>query len=193
VSGAQNANRRLLRRLLLVCGGTFVFAFSMVPLYRLACTKVFGIKLEEGAASAGKLDAMGVDNSRWVTVEFDTSVNSELPWKFGAEKVSMRVHPGQLNEALFWAQNVSDGDIVGQAVPSIAPSTASLYFNKTECFCFTQQRLDAGERRRMPVRFVVDPALPDNVDTLTLSYTFFENELATRKLAQSEAAEPAGS
>ena len=97
----------------------------------------------------------------------------------------LRVHPGEIAEANFWAENSSDQAIVGQAIPSVAPATASLYFNKTECFCFTEQLLGAGERRRMPVRFVVDPALPDNIDTLTLSYTFFENDLATAKLSQS--------
>lgn len=173
---------RLIRRLLIACAVAFVFAFSLVPLYRLACTKVFGIKLEANAVAADKLDGMGVDTDRWVTIEFDTNVNSDLPWRFGAEQGPMRVHPGEIAEAGFWAENTATQAIVGQAVPSVAPNMASLYFNKTECFCFTEQLLGAGERRRMPVRFVVDPALPDTIDTLTLSYTFFENDLATARL-----------
>lgn len=178
----RRVDARLIRRMVLLCVGAFVFAFSLVPLYRIACTKVFGIKLEGGAAAADKVDGMGINRERWVTVEFDTNVNPALPWRFGAEQGPMRVHPGEMAEANFWAQNTSDAAIIGQAIPSVAPSTASLYFNKTECFCFTEQLLGAGERRRMPVRFIVDPALPDTIDTLTLSYTFFENDLATAKL-----------
>ena len=176
-------NWKHVRYMLIACAASFVFAFSLVPLYRLACTKVFGIKLEANAASTDKVEGMATNSDRWVTVEFDTNVNSALPWQFGAEQGPMRVHPGEIAEANFWAENSSDQAIVGQAIPSVAPATASLYFNKTECFCFTEQLLGAGERRRMPVRFVVDPALPDNIDTL--SYTFFENDLATAKLSQS--------
>ena len=97
------------------------------------------------------------------------------------------MHPGQLNEAIFVARNDSPLPIVGQAVPSVAPAAVAIYFNKTECFCFTEQVLQAGEQREMPVRFVVDPALPKNIDTLTLSYTFFNNEMATQRLRQSDA------
>src|SRR3546814_4363974 len=93
----------------------------------------------------------------------------------------MKVHPGELTEATFHATNLSATAIVGQAVPSIAPSSASAFFSKTECFCFTQQLLEPGEKRTMPVRFIVDPALPQDVPMLTLSYTFFNNEIATQK------------
>ena len=179
----RTSQRRLIQRMLLLCAGAFVFAFSLVPLYRIACTKVFGIKLEAGAAEQGKVDDMAVDLDRWVTIEFDTTVNSKLPWAFGAKQATLKVRPGELYEANFWARNTSEQAIVGQAIPSVAPSTASLYFNKTECFCFTEQLLAAGEQRDMPVRFVVDPALPVTIDTLTLSYTFFENDLATAKLS----------
>jgi cytochrome c oxidase assembly protein subunit 11 len=176
-------NTRVLRRALLVCVGTFAFAFSMVPLYRIACEQVFGIKLDDAAAATGDVDAMTVDTSRLVTVEFDTGVNSKLDWSFGSDLPSMQVHPGKLYEATFHARNEADTPIVGQAVPSVAPSTASIYFNKTECFCFTEQLLAPGEERAMPVRFVVDPALPKNISTLTLSYTFYNNELATARVA----------
>jgi len=106
-------------------------------------------------------------------------------------KLNERVHPGVLNEAWFDATNAAPGAIVGNAVPSIAPNKASLYFNKTECFCFTEQTLNAGESRRMPVKFVVDPKLPADIGTLTLSYTFYNNELATKRLAEQAAARPA--
>lgn len=186
-AAARNDNARVVRRALLVCAGAFAFAFSMVPLYRIACEQVFGIKLDADAASVGDVGAMVVDESRLVTVEFDTGVNSRLDWAFRSELASMQVHPGKLYEATFFARNDSPRSIVGQAVPSVAPSTASIYFNKTECFCFTEQLLDAGEERAMPVRFVVDPALPGNISTLTLSYTFYNNEQATARIAAAAA------
>src|SRR5690606_2154109 len=105
---------------------------------------------------------------------FDSNVNPSLPWKFAPAQTSMTVHPGQLMEAVYYAENTADRPVVGRAVPSVAPAKAAPYFNKTECFCFTEQVLAAGERREMPVRFVVDPDLPPGVTTLTLSYTFFE-------------------
>lgn len=186
-------NRALVRRALLACIGAFAFAFALVPLYRIACEQVFGIKLDSDAASAGDVDAMQVDESRLVTIEFDTSVNSKLAWSFSSQVPSMQVHPGKLYEATFHARNESAKAIVGQAVPSVAPSTASIYFNKTECFCFTEQLLAPGEARDMPVRFVVDPALPKNVSTLTLSYTFFNNEIATARIAAAGTHDDAGS
>ena len=159
----------------------FGFAFSLVPLYRIACEKVFGVRLEQGpatvAAGTAKADA------RWVTVEFDGAVNSKLPCTFEPEQKSMRVQVGRQYEALYAARNTSDRPIVGNAVPSVAPAKASAYFNKTECFCFTEQLLAAGESRDMPVRFIVDPDLPAAVKTLTLSYTFFKNDARTAALS----------
>ena len=159
----------------------FGFAFSLVPLYRIACEKVFGVRLEQGpatvAAGTAKADA------RWVTVEFDGAVNSKLPWTFEPEQKSMRVQVGRQYEALYAARNTSDRPIVGNAVPPVAPAKASAYFNKTECFCFTEQLLAAGESRDMPVRFIVDPDLPAAVKTLTLSYTFFKNDARTAALS----------
>ena len=129
------------------------------------------------AAGTAKADA------RWVTVEFDGAVNSKLPWTFEPEQKSMRVQVGRQYEALYAARNTSDRPIVGNAVPSVAPAKASAYFNKTECFCFTEQLLAAGESRDMPVRFIVDPDLPAGVKTLTLSYTFFKNDALTARLS----------
>jgi cytochrome c oxidase assembly protein subunit 11 len=186
-------NRQFLRRALIVCGAMFLFGFACVPMYRLACVHVLGIKLDGKAANGEKVAALAADPSRWVTVQFVASVNSALAWQFAPETASVRVHPGELNEAWFDATNVARQAIVGNAVPSIAPKTASLYFNKTECFCFTEQTLQAGESRRMPVKFIVDPQLPADVDTLTLSYTFYNNQEATKKLVAQEraAADPA--
>ena len=168
--------------------GAFVFTFSMVPLYYIACEKVFGIKLEQGPAGETRLAGLEADVTRTITVEFDGTVNSKLPWAFTPQQLTMQVHPGQAYTASYIARNTSDHPIVGNAAPSVAPSVASTYFDKTECFCFTEQLLQAGEEREMPVRFIVDPALPDNVTTITLSYTFFGNDAATAKLAHGAAA-----
>jgi cytochrome c oxidase assembly protein subunit 11 len=119
-------------------------------------------------------------------VEFDAGVNSQLPWTFRPDVAKIKVHPGQIVDALYYARNDARLPIVGNAVPSVAPSTASKYFNKTECFCFTEQRLDAGEERPMPVRFVIDPALPTDVSTVTLSYTFYTNDIATARIAAAD-------
>jgi cytochrome c oxidase assembly protein subunit 11 len=159
----------------------FGFTFALVPLYRIACEKVLGVRLERGVADAGDAVA-AVRSDRLVTVTFDGTVNSKLPWQFGPSRMSMQVHPGKLYETTYFARNTSDRDIVGSATPSIAPARASKYFNKTECFCFTAQTLVAGESREMPVRFIVDPDLPADVSTLTLSYTFFKNDVLTARL-----------
>lgn len=179
----MNENIRLLRTIGLIATASFVFAFSLGPLYRLACEKVFGISLERGPVGEARVAGMTVDEDRWITVEFDATVNSRLPWTFKPEQGSMRVQPGRVHEASYVARNDADHAIVGNAVPSVAPSSASAWFSKTECFCFTEQRLDAGEERRMPVRFVVDPDLDPTIRTLTLSYVFYNNESATARLA----------
>ena len=158
----------------------FGFAFSLVPLYRIACEKVFGVRLEQGPASA-RATAV-VPKERWVTVQFDGGVNSKLPWQFAPSQQTMRVQVGRQYEARYSARNTSDRAIVGNAVPSVAPAKASGYFSKTECFCFTAQTLAAGESREMPVRFIVDPGLPAGVKTITLSYTFFKNDTQTAAL-----------
>jgi cytochrome c oxidase assembly protein subunit 11 len=150
----------------------------MVPLYNIACQKVFGVRLEKGPADAqAKAKSPAVE--RWVTVQFDGGVNSKLPWAFRPEQATMRVQPGVQYEAKFFARNDATHAIVGNAVPSIAPARASGYFSKTECFCFTAQTLQPGEARDMPVRFIVDPSLPADVQTITLSYTFFRNDALT--------------
>ena len=170
-----------LPRLIGVALAVFVLTFSLVPLYRIACEKVFGVRLERGpGAAAGTAAATG---KRTVRVEFDGGVNSKLPWAFHPEQLTMDVVPGELNEALYYARNDSDRALVGSAVPSVAPAKASGYFSKTECFCFTAQTLQAGEKREMPVRFIVDPDLPANITTITLSYTFYKNDALSAQLA----------
>ena len=125
---------------------------------------------------------MKPDDQRTVRIQFDGTVNSKLAWDFKPVKSSMEVHPGRQYEAMFVAHNKSAEEIVGNAAPSIAPNQASGYFTKTECFCFTEQRLAAGEQRMMPVRFIVNPSLPGDVGAITLSYTFYRNDEATAAL-----------
>ena len=161
----------------------FAFTFSLVPMYRIACEKVFGVQLEKSAIDGERTAALeGRKSDRLVTVQFDGGVNSKLPWSFHPEQVSMKVRPGQQYDTMFYARNDGKRTIVGNAVPSIAPARASGYFSKTECFCFTAQTLAAGEARDMPVRFIVAPDLPENIHTITLSYTFFKNNELTAQL-----------
>lgn len=181
-------SRRVVKRALLVCASTFVFCFCLVPVYKIACEKVLGSRGSTEAAQLKTVGAYKVDESRWVEVQFDSSVHSGLPWAFAPKTPALRVHPGQLTEAWFTATNTSSDLLVGQAVYSVAPKLASIYFNKTECFCFTEQQLKAGETRDMPVRFVVDPKLPADVSTVTLSYTFYLNDIATKRVAGAGAA-----
>ena len=119
------------------------------------------------------VDAMSVDESRLITVTFDTNVNSKLPWKFNAGMKKLQLHPGEIGEATFNVTNLTSSQTYGQAIPSVTPSKGAVFFNKTECFCFSRQKLRPNEYKEMTVRFVVDPALPDSIRTLTLSYTFF--------------------
>lgn len=159
----------------------FAFTFSLVPLYRIVCEKVFGVRLERDAVVVTDAAAGAATSDRWVTVQFDGGVNSKLPWDFEPAQVRMRVQPGREYTTTYTARNTSERTIVGSATPSVAPARASGYFSKTECFCFTAQTLTAGESRDMPVRFIVDPALPDGIKTLTLSYTFFKNDVLTAR------------
>ena len=179
---AHNANARGIAKMVAVAVAAFAFTFALVPLYRIACEKVFGVRLERGPADAQALASATAKPGRLVTVQFDGGVNSKLPWGFHPNVQTMQVRVGEQYETSYFARNQSDRPIVGSAVPSVAPARASGYFNKTECFCFTAQTLAAGEARDMPVRFIVDPALPDDVKTVTLSYTFYKNDALTAEL-----------
>lgn len=163
-------NSRTLAKLLLVTLGMFGFGFALVPFYYKIC-EVTGIN--SGAEQALAKNTQ-VDASRWVTLEFDANTNESLPWKFKPAQRSIKVHPGQLVQVDYEVTNTSDKDIIGQAVPSYGPARAAQFFKKIECFCFTPQRLAAGESRRMPVLLVLDPGLEKDVHTVTLSYTFFQ-------------------
>jgi cytochrome c oxidase assembly protein subunit 11 len=167
---AKTQDRRLTGKLFLLVVGMFGFGFALVPLYDVFCD-ITGINGKTNTVAEDVVEAP--DLSREVIVEFVTTVNENGAWKFESELPEISVNPGQLYEASFFARNLAGRDVVGQAVPSVAPGVAAKYFRKTECFCFTPQPFAADEGRDMPVIFVVDPELPSHVDRITLSYTFF--------------------
>jgi cytochrome c oxidase assembly protein subunit 11 len=161
-------NRRLSTRLAIVAVGMFGFGFALVPFYNQICAAL-------GINSLQQPDVVNtqVDRTRTVTVEFDSNAHN-LPWRFRPLVSHVQVHPGELTTVEYEIVNVREAPVTGQAVPSYGPQIAGEYFKKIECFCFTQQTLAAGETRRMPVTFVVDPKLPKSMTSIALSYTFFE-------------------
>ena len=161
------------KKLFVFAACMFGFGYALVPIYDVLCD-VTGLNGKTGEVSQVEAEAKNVDVERLVTVEFDTNVNPGLPWRFEAAKFKMNVHPGEIAEATFVVENISDKPVLGQAIPSLVPPLASLYFDKTECFCFTTQLLEPGERKEMIVRYVVGSELPENISTMTLSYTFFK-------------------
>jgi cytochrome c oxidase assembly protein subunit 11 len=182
----SDRNKSVIRRAMLSCLGAFLFCFAMIPLYTIYC-EITGANGK--GSKMGAMAQQSVDTSRTVRVEFTGVVSRSLPWDFEPEVAYMDVRPGEVALAWYVAKNRDDAVNVGNAAPSVAPNEASLYFNKTECFCFTEQKLAPGEVRRMPVRFVVDTALPREVSVLTLAYSFYRNEGATnRALALAPAA-----
>ena len=170
----EEATRRTAVKLLAVTCLMFAFGYALVPLYSVFC-EVTGLNGKTGRLSAAEAAQVQVDLNRSVTVEFVTSVNAGMPWEFRPPARKITVHPGVATTVEFEATNYAQFPVTGIAVPSVAPNEAARYFNKTECFCFTQQSLEPGESRKMPVRFVVDPRLPQRVEVLTLAYTFFES------------------
>jgi len=173
IDDRKQANRRIVRRLGIAALLMFGFGFALVPLYDVLCD-VTGLNGKTGRIELEQALTTQVDENRLVTVEFVGRANSDLPWEFRPLVRRVKVHPGEVTEVHYFAKNTTDHTIVGQAIPSLAPGQAAKYFNKTECFCFTQQTLAANESREMPLRFVVDPALPEDVRTVSLSYTFFQ-------------------
>ena len=170
-------------RLLLLAVGMFGFGFLLVPLYDAFCEVTgFGGRTNETPATV----EAGADTKRTVKLEFVTTVNEYAPWEFRSDVAGMSVHPGGLYDAMFVATNLSDREKIGQAVPSVVPQEAAKHFKKLDCFCFTTQEFAAGESREMPVRFIIDSSLPEHVDTITLSYTFFD----TARLSDNSAGMP---
>ncbi len=167
----RHDNRLLLAKLSVIVVAMFGFGYALVPFYEKIC-EVTGLR---NIAQADAVRNTQVDATRDVRIEFDSNIR-KLPWRFRALTPVVDVHPGELRQVMFEIVNATDRVMTGQAIPSYGPPHAAQYFRKLECFCFSQQTLQPGERREMPVVFVVDAALPADVATITLSYTFFEVE-----------------
>ncbi|MDD3650250.1 cytochrome c oxidase assembly protein [Immundisolibacter sp.] len=169
---------RTSRRLVLAVVVMFGFGFALVPLYNVLCEAVGlngkAASLNSASVGAGGERGAGGAERREVTVEFVATTNADLPWEFHPGIARMKVRVGEPAEAIYVARNLASRAVTGQAIPSVAPGTAAKHFHKIECFCFTQQTLAAGEQKDMKVRFTVDPELPTDVRTVTLSYTFFD-------------------
>jgi cytochrome c oxidase assembly protein subunit 11 len=164
-------NKRLVRKLLWMLLGSLLFAFALVPIYDVLC-EMTGLN-GKTKNSASVLAEAKVDNSRWVTVQFTTSVMPGLGWNFYPKQSSIKMHPGQIETVTFIAKNTTNQVVVGRAIPSITPGIAAANLKKIECFCFINQALKPGEEKEMPLRFFVSPKLPVDVSDMTLSYAFF--------------------
>ena len=170
-------NRRMLGKLLVVALLMFGFGYALVPMYRAIC-EALGVNVlslaeqRREAAAGGRSLNTQVDTTRTITVEFDA--NARGPWDFKPAVASLQVHPGELATVMYEFRNKQDRTMAAQAIPSYAPKQAMAHFNKLECFCFNEYTLKPGESKQWPVAFVIDPKLPKDVSTITLSYTFFE-------------------
>jgi cytochrome c oxidase assembly protein subunit 11 len=180
LSALHRDNRRMLGKLAVIAGAMFGFGYALVPMYKHIC-EALGINVlsvNERVTSAGLAGSATrqantqVDTSRTITVEFDA--NARGPWDFKPAVHSVQVHPGELATVMYEFRNKQTRTMAAQAIPSYAPMRASAHFNKLECFCFNEYTLAPGEQKSWPVVFYVDPKLPKDVTTITLSYTFFE-------------------
>ena len=175
--GLRRENLKIVGKLSVIALGMFAFGYALVPIYRHICEalgiNVLAVSERRVPGAAPSLPAnTQVDRTRTITVEFDTNVRG--PWDFKPAVRSMQVHPGELTTVVYEFQNIQNRTMAAQAIPSYAPRQAGNHFNKLECFCFTQYTLAPGEKKEWPVAFVIDPRLPKDVTTITLSYTFFE-------------------
>jgi len=173
----QRLNRQMMGKLAVVTAGMFAFGYGLVPLYKSICelTGINVLALGEQSIPGVKAKVPAntqVDTSRTITVEFDA--NSRGPWDFKPAQRSVQVHPGELTTVMYEFQNIQNRRMSAQAIPSYAPMQAQAHFQKVECFCFNQYTLEPGEKKSWPVVFVVDSKLSKDVNTITLSYTFFE-------------------
>ena len=169
---ATQANSKVIKKLVLVIFGMFGFGFALVPLYDVFCD-ITGLNGKTNDVAVVYADD-GIDTSRTITVQFITRTAKSIPWKFEPVTNEIKVHPGEMNFVNFYAKNKSSRAIVGQAVPSVSPGIAAGYFQKIECFCFTQQPLQACDDVEIGLQFYVDLEIPSEITTLTLSYTLYD-------------------
>ncbi|MEP7705640.1 cytochrome c oxidase assembly protein [Paraglaciecola sp. 25GB23A] len=181
MSQQTKQNKKLVVKLLAIVVGMFGFGFALVPLYEVFCD-LTGLN-GKTSDTAAVYEMVDIDESRFVTVEFITRTNTGMAWQFNAQTQRVKVHPGQISQVNFTAKNPADHLIVGQAVPSVSPGPAAIYLNKTECFCFEQQILQAGEEVTMPMRFYVDPQIPKDITYFTVQYTLYDVTTAEPQVA----------
>ncbi|MFC3177416.1 cytochrome c oxidase assembly protein [Undibacterium amnicola] len=168
----KKLNFLMLKKLVIIAVVMFGFGYALIPIYKQIC-EITGINiLTPKDISADAVVNSQVDKSRLITIEFDA--NTQGPWRFRPTVSSLQVHPGEMAQVVYEVVNKQSYKMDAQAIPSYAPQQAGTFFKKMECFCFQQQTLEANEARQMPVSFFIDPALPKDVKTITLSYTFFE-------------------
>lgn len=168
----RKLNAQMLGKLVVIAFLMFGFGYALVPVYQKIC-EITGINLlTPKDAMVEAIDNTQVDRSRTITVEF--IANAQGSWRFKPEVTSMTVHPGEMTQVVYEVVNTQPRSIDGQAIPGYAPQLAAAHFKKVECFCFQQQTLQPNEARKMPVVFYIDRELPRDVQTITLSYTFFE-------------------
>src|SRR3954469_15583514 len=175
----RKLNAQMLGKLVVVAVLMFGFGYALVPVYRMIC-EITGVNVL--ASSDMKVKSIGntqIDKTRTITIEFDA--NAQGPWRFRPTVSSMQVHPGEMAQVVYEVVNTKPHSVDAQAIPSYAPQQASAHFKKVECFCFKQQTLGPNEAKQMPVVFYIDPALPRDIKTVTLSYTFFEVAGAAKK------------
>jgi cytochrome c oxidase assembly protein subunit 11 len=170
-AAVQRQNTAMLRKLLTIVVIMAGFGWALVPLYRKIC-QVTGIAQTRSADSVAANSQ--VDKTRWITVEFVANNNGALAWRFEPLQATLKLHPGELGQVMYRVVNNTGRKVVGQAVASYGPTLAAKHFKKVQCFCFTSQSFDIAETRQMPVTFIVSPDLPREIDTVTLSYTFFD-------------------
>lgn len=169
----EGSIRKTVTRLGLVVLGMFCFGWALIPLYDLLC-EVTGLNGKTGGQYTFDAAMVQPDKTRLLKVNFLTNTNGGMVWDFHSEKGGVRVHPGELKTVNFIVRNPTDKVMVGQAIPSVSPGRAAEHFHKTECFCFEQQVLQPGEELKMPMRFLVGPELPKNIESISLSYALFD-------------------
>jgi cytochrome c oxidase assembly protein subunit 11 len=168
-------NAKLARILVLVAVGMFGFGYALVPIYDVLCEWKWIERDRPDAIIKLPEVAYKVDMSREITVEFMTTLNESTPMVFRAEKKQLKVHPGEYHTVNFYAENKTDKVMLARAIASFSPAVISRYFEKIECFCFEEQTFKPREGKSMPMRFTINPELPEEYKTITLSYTFFDN------------------
>ena len=168
-------NAKLVRTLVLVAVAMFGFGYALVPIYDVLCEWKWIERDRPDDIKKVPEVAYKVDMNREITIEFMTTLNESTPMEFHAETKQLKVHPGEYHTVNFYAENKSDKVMLARAIASFSPAVVSSYFEKTQCFCFSEQTFQAKEAKTMPMRFVINPELPEAYKTITLSYTFFDN------------------